>query len=50
MNDAIARLAQRISSSEWNRPGADKTWVVETMWEHIRFLGEVAKARRERSG
>jgi hypothetical protein len=39
-------IARRIESRPWNRPGTDKTWLLQAMWQHRLFQREVAKAPR----
>jgi hypothetical protein len=48
VEDRLAELARWLESRPWNRPGADKTWVLKAMWEHARFMREVKKAERVR--
>ena len=39
-------IAQRIQEKPWNRPGTDKTWVLNALSQHLRFAQEVRNARR----
>jgi hypothetical protein len=41
-----AEIAQRIQSEPWNRPGTDKTWVLNALSQHLLFSKEVQNARR----
>lgn len=45
MTERMTLLARRIEDQPWNRPGTDKTWVLETMWQRMRFEREVRMAR-----
>jgi hypothetical protein len=46
MDQELIELAERIESRPWNRPGTDKTWVVNAMSTFLKFRGEVFQARR----
>ena len=46
MNDRLIELARRIQGRPWNASGSDKTWVLEAMWQHQLFQGEVREAKR----
>lgn len=46
MRDSLIQLARRIQERPWNRPGTDKTWVVQAMWQQRRFAQEVRRATR----
>ena len=39
-------IARRIQAEPWNRPGTDKTWVLNALSQHLRFSKEVQNARR----
>jgi hypothetical protein len=39
-------IAQRIQAEPWNRPGTDKTWVLNVLSQHRLFSKEVQNARR----
>ncbi len=44
MSEWLLELARRIQNEEWNRSGSDKTWVLETMWEYLRFQAELRQS------
>ena len=46
--DRMKEIARRIESRPWNRPGTDKTQLLQVMWDHRVFQREVAKARHSR--
>ena len=46
MNDRRIELARRIQGRPWNASGSDETWVLEAMWQHPLFQGEVREAKR----
>ncbi len=46
MSESLTDLAKRIESKPWNRPGTDKTWVLNAMSTHLQFRDEVRKAKR----
>ena len=39
-------IARRIQAKPWNRPGTDKTWVLNALSQHLLFSKEVQNARR----
>jgi hypothetical protein len=39
-------LARSIQAKPWNRPGTDKTWVLNVLSQHGLFAQEVRNARR----
>jgi len=41
---ALTLLARKIEGQPWNRPGSDKTWVLDAMWQRLRFQGEIRPA------
>jgi hypothetical protein len=43
-------LARRIEGRPWNQPGADKTWLLSAMWEHLAFQRELRRAGRGDAG
>jgi hypothetical protein len=45
MTQSLIDLAQRIEAQPWNRPGTDKTWVLQAMSTMLRFREEVRQAR-----
>ena len=49
MSDSLEEIAKRIEAKPWNRPGTDKTWVLNAMSDQLRFRKEVRKAKRVRS-
>ncbi len=46
MSDRLIEIARRVEAQPWNRAGTDKTWVLQAMWEHLRFQQEVRSAKR----
>ena len=46
MTECLADIAKRIESQPWNRPGTDKTWVLNAMATHLQFRQEIRKAKR----
>ncbi len=46
MDASLGRVAREIEGRPENAPGTDKTWVVRAMWQYLRFLRELKKARR----
>ncbi len=34
MTEQLIEIAMRIENQPWNRPGADKTWVLNAMSAH----------------
>ena len=48
MSERLIELAKRIQRRPYNRPGSDKTWVVQSMWAHLKFAEEVRQADRVR--
>jgi hypothetical protein len=49
MSPTLSELAKRIESQPWNRPGTDKTWVLNAMSMHRQFRREVSQAKRVRT-
>jgi hypothetical protein len=45
MTKDLIDLAERIEAQPWNRPGTDKTWVLQAMSAALRFRREVRRAR-----
>jgi len=43
MTERLAELARRIQPRPCNRPGTDKTWVLQAMWEQLVFRRVVGK-------
>lgn len=39
-------VARRIQAKPWNRPGTDKTWVLNALSQHLLFSKEVKNAGR----
>jgi|GEM_PF-4942687 len=50
MRQHLIEIAQRIQDQPGNRPGTDKTWVLQAMWEHLLFQAEVHSAARVHAG
>lgn len=46
MAETLSEIARRISSASWNRPGSDKTWVLDAMAQALKFQREVRQAKR----
>jgi hypothetical protein len=40
------RLARWLEAQPWNRPGADKGWVLKTMWSGLVFRWYTQRAER----
>lgn len=45
MNDRLIALARRIERAPWNRAGSDKTWVLDALWQRVRFEHEIRTPR-----
>jgi hypothetical protein len=41
MTERLIELARKIESQPCNRPGTDKTWVLEAIWQRQRFEREI---------
>ena len=50
MAEPLADIARRISNAPWNRPGTDKTWLVNAMAQSLKFQSEVRQAKRVDEG
>jgi hypothetical protein len=37
MSEPLIEIAMRIENQLWNRPGADKTWVLNAMSAHLQL-------------
>ncbi len=48
MSESLSEMAKRIESQVWNRPGSDKTWVLNAMSTQQQFQREVSRAKRVR--
>ena len=46
MTDQLIALAEHIESQPWNRPGTDKTWVLQAMSTLLEFRAQVRQAKR----
>lgn len=46
MAETLSEIARRIASAPWNRPGSDKTWVLDAMTQALKFEREVRQAKR----
>ena len=44
MQDRLKKLAVWLERQAWNRPQTDKTWVLQAMWEHRKFVRETRQA------
>jgi len=49
MEARLIRLALRIERRPWNRPGTDKTWVLNALSEHQKWLRAMKRAKRVRA-
>ncbi len=45
MKDRLLEIARQIQERPWNRPGTDKSWVLQAMWEQQRFQREIRKGQ-----
>ena len=50
MTEPLTDIARKISNAPWNRPGTDKTWVVNAMAQSLKFQREVRQAKRVERG
>lgn len=48
--ESLFEIARRIARAPWNRPGTDKTWVLNAMAQGLRFQREVRQAKRVERG
>jgi hypothetical protein len=48
VRERLVQLARRLQDRSWNRPGTDKTWVLQAMWQQRLFMREVRQATRDR--
>jgi len=46
MDAELTRLARWLEAQPWNRPGADKGWVLASMWSGLVFRWHVRRAVR----
>jgi hypothetical protein len=46
MSETLIAFARRLQQETWNRPGTDKTWVLQALWQHQLFSQEVRNAER----
>ncbi len=46
MAETWIELARRLQQQPWNRPGTDKTWVLQALRQHRLFSKEVRSAER----
>ena len=46
MSKTLIEYARRLQQESWNRPGTDKTWVLQALWQHRKFAAEVRSADR----
>jgi len=46
MDPTLERIARWLERRPSNRPGSDKTWVLESMWAALVFDRELARAER----
>jgi hypothetical protein len=46
VREQLVQLARRLQDRPWNRPGTDKTWVLQAMLQQLLFMGEVRQATR----
>ncbi len=45
MSKRLIEIARRIESQPWNRPGTDKTWVLNAMSTQQQFIREIQQAK-----
>jgi hypothetical protein len=48
IGEALRRIAPRVEARPWNRRGADKSWVLRSMWSALLLRGEIQRAKRVR--
>jgi len=48
MTPRLTELAERIQQQPWNRPGSDKTWVVDALAQYRKFQQEIRQAGVDR--
>jgi hypothetical protein len=46
LDPTLARIARWLQGRPWNRPGTDKSWVLESMWAALVFDRELERAQR----
>jgi hypothetical protein len=46
VREQLVQLARRLQERPWNRPGTDKTWGLQAMWQQRLFIREVRQATR----
>ena len=46
MAEPLVEIARKISDAPWNRPGTDKTWVLQALSQDQKFAEEVRSAVR----
>jgi hypothetical protein len=46
LDPTLSRIARWLERRPWNRPGTDKTWVLESMWAALVFDRELDRAER----
>lgn len=46
MAETLSEIARKISNAPWNRPGSDKTWMLDAMAQALKFQHEVRRAKR----
>ena len=49
MGEKLIEIARRVEGQPWNRPGTDKTWVLNAMSARQQFEQEVREAKRVRA-
>ena len=50
MSETLIEFARNLQEKPWNRPGTDKTWVLQALWQHRLFSREVREAERVAAG
>jgi hypothetical protein len=50
VRERLVQLARKLQERPWNRPGTDKTWVLQAMWQQRLFMREVRQATRVADG
>ena len=46
MSERLIAFARWLQQQSWNRPGTDKTWILQALWQHQIFSQEVRNAER----
>jgi hypothetical protein len=46
VRERLLQIALWVQDRPWNRPGTDKTWVLQAMWQHQLLMRELRQATR----